>query len=124
MAKEIKSPGGPEKYGEVVHRLEDVVKRLEGGDLSLEDSLKAFEEGIKLVRRGEQLLADAEKRIEQLLVEDGEEKVAPLELAANGAQAQARPGSRSGPVRAAPPPERAPPEQDQGEDDDEDDVPF
>jgi exodeoxyribonuclease VII small subunit len=80
MSKEI-------KYGEVVQRLEEVVKRLEGGDLSLEDSLKAFEEGIGLVRKGERLLGDAEKRVEQLLSEDGEDKAVPLNLPANGASA-------------------------------------
>jgi len=70
----------PEKYGDVVQRLEEVVKRLEAGELSLEDSLKAFEEGIGLVRRGERLLSAAEKRIEQLLDDEGEARVVPLEL--------------------------------------------
>lgn len=81
MVKDTKTNDqAPEKYGEVVQRLEEVVKRLEGGELSLEDSLKAFEEGIGLVRRGERLLSAAEKRIEQLLDDDGEPKVVPLEL--------------------------------------------
>lgn len=75
----------PENYGEVVQRLEEVVKLLEAGELSLEDSLKAFEEGIGLVRRGEKLLSTAEKRIEQLLDDDGESKVVPLELPPTGA---------------------------------------
>jgi len=83
MSKETKAPNGAQpKYGEVVQRLEDVVRRLEGGDLSLEDSLKAFEEGIGLVRKGEKLLGDAEKRVEQLLSEDGEDKAVPLDLPA------------------------------------------
>lgn len=91
---------GPESYGEVVKRLEEVVKRLEGGELSLEDSLKAFEEGIGLVRRGEKLLSSAEKRIEQLLDEDGESKVVPLELpASNGGQrAKSEPPGSSAPA--------------------------
>ena len=81
MARETKAPAqGPEKYGDVVARLEEVVKRLEGGELSLEDSLKAFEEGVGLVRRGERMLSEAEKRIEQLLAEDGADRAAPLEL--------------------------------------------
>ncbi len=78
-----KSAPTAEKYGDVVRRLEDVVKRLEGGELALEDSLKAFEEGIGLVRRGETLLTDAEKRIEQLLSEDGQDRAVPLELASS-----------------------------------------
>ena len=82
MAKDSKpAETVPEKYGEVVTRLEDVVKRLEAGDLSLEESLKAFEEGIGLVRRGEKLLSEAEKRVEQLLSEEGSDRAAPLELA-------------------------------------------
>ncbi len=73
MAKEPKAAvkGEGESYGEVVQRLDEVVRRLEGGELSLEDSLKAFEDGIGLVRKGEELLSRAEKRIEQLLSEDG-----------------------------------------------------
>jgi exodeoxyribonuclease VII small subunit len=82
VAKEQKAPG-TQSYAEVVSRLEDVVKRLEAGELSLEDSLKAFEEGIGLVKRGESLLNAAEKRIEQLLEEDGELKEVPFEAEAN-----------------------------------------
>jgi exodeoxyribonuclease VII small subunit len=77
-----------EKYGDVVERLDQVVKKLEGGELSLEDSLKAFEEGIGLVRKGERLLGAAEKRIEQLLSDDGHDKVVPLEGADMAAPSQ------------------------------------
>ncbi len=81
MVKETKAgEQSPEKYGDLVQRLEEVVKRLEGGELSLEESLKAFEEGVGLVRRGEKLLNAAEKRIEQLLDEEGEPKAVPLKL--------------------------------------------
>ncbi len=79
MARDPKSPE-PEKYDQVVERLEGVVKRLEAGELSLEDSLKAFEEGIGLVRKGEKLLSAAEKRIEQLLAEDGGERAVALNV--------------------------------------------
>jgi exodeoxyribonuclease VII small subunit len=83
VAKEAKARG--ESYGEVVQRLEDVVHKLEAGELSLEDSLKAFEEGIGLVRRGERLLNEAEKRIEQLLADGGEDRAVPLQSPAPGA---------------------------------------
>jgi exodeoxyribonuclease VII small subunit len=74
------NPAAPQQtYAEVVGKLEDVVKRLEGGELSLEESLKAFEDGIGLVKRGEALLEAAEKRIDQLLEEDGELKAVPLD---------------------------------------------
>jgi exodeoxyribonuclease VII small subunit len=93
--------GEPTSYGEVVQRLEEVVKRLEGGELSLEESLKAFEEGIGLVRRGEKLLSSAEKRIEQLLDDDGESKVVPLDLGAAGPGPAA--GKSDSPQRPTPP---------------------
>ena len=107
MAKDSKGKAAeevPEQYGDVVKRLEDVVARLEGGTLTLEESLKSFEEGIKLVRRGEQLLNTAEKRIEELLNEDGRDVVTPLQT---GVKA---PVVSSGASKTAPPAE--------------DDVPF
>jgi exodeoxyribonuclease VII small subunit len=70
--------GGKVQYDEVVKRLEAIVQSLEGGELSLEDSLERFAEGITLVKQGEGLLTDAEKRIEQLLSEDG--RTAPIEV--------------------------------------------
>lgn len=80
MANEVKTT--PESYGDVVVRLESVVKRLEGGELGLEDSLKEFEDGIRLVRHGEKLLGEAERRVEQLLQEGSDERRAPLEVPA------------------------------------------
>ncbi len=68
-----------ERYGEVVDRLEEVVRKLETGQLSLEQSLQEFETGIKLVRRGEQLLGEAERRVEELLEHQGGDRAVPLE---------------------------------------------
>ena len=115
MAKDSKGKVAeevPEQYGDVVLRLEDVVARLEGGTLTLEESLKSFEEGIKLVRRGEQLLNAAEKRIEELLNEDGRDAVVPLQAGVKPPAVPSAPASRgsSGAARSTPPPE--------------DDVPF
>ncbi|MDQ3263871.1 MAG: exodeoxyribonuclease VII small subunit [Myxococcota bacterium] len=111
MAKDSEAPAQlPERYDQVVERLDDVVKRLEGGKLTLEDSLKAFEEGIRLVRRGEGLLTQAERRIEELLHEDGQDRPAPLEVST---QAPAGPRAQ-GAARPAPAPQEAP----------DDDVPF
>lgn len=73
-AKSEKS--GSEPYAEVVSRLREIVESLESGSLPLEASLERFAEGVQLVKRGEKLLSDAEKRIEQLLSEDG--RTAPL----------------------------------------------
>lgn len=112
MAKESKGekpkdPAGREQYADVVARLREVVESLEGGELSLEASMEKFAEGVQLVKRGEKLLAEAEKRIEQLLGEEG--PVAPLDVSEPGAPAAPK-GARKGPARAA--------------DDDEGDVPF
>jgi exodeoxyribonuclease VII small subunit len=80
VAKDSRAAPAPtENYGEVVAKLESVVKRLEAGELSLEDSLREFEEGIRLVRQGEKLLGAAERRVEQLLQEDASERTVPLE---------------------------------------------
>ncbi len=118
MAKDSKGKVAdevPEQYGDVVQRLEDVVARLEGGTQTLEESLKSFEEGIKLVRRGEQLLNAAEKRIEELLNEDGRDVVVPLQA---GVKPPAVPSSSGAAAsRGSPGASRTPPSA-------EDDVPF
>lgn len=110
MAKEKNQARG--QYGDVVTRLQEIVEALEGGELSLEDSLDRFAEGITLVKQGEGILNDAEKRIEQLLAEDG--RTVPLkepvaEAAKTTTQSPPPPAKKAAP--AAPPPE-------------DDDVPF
>ena len=79
-------------YSEVVERLEDVVKKLETGQLSLEDTLAEFEKGIRLVQRGEELLAQADKRVQELLEHQGQDKAVPLETKAAAGRAAAGPG--------------------------------
>lgn len=112
-----KTAGGKGQYDEVVKRLESIVEALEGGELSLEDSLERFAEGINLVRQGEGLLSDAEKRIEQLLSDDG--RTAPIdvkELPQTPTTAASRPAA---PAQSAAPAKRVP-----AAPVDEDDVPF
>jgi len=111
VAKEKNAARG--QYGDVVSRLQHIVEALEGGELSLEDSLEKFAEGITLVKQGESILSDAEKRIEQLLSEDGRTvalKVADAPVA-EAPKAAAPPVKK--PVAAPPPPA-----------DDDEDVPF
>ncbi len=76
MAKEKNAARG--QYGEVVSRLQQIVEGLEGGELSLEESLEKFEQGIGLVKQAEGILGDAEKRIDQLLNDEG--RTAPLKV--------------------------------------------
>lgn len=106
MAKEKQADRG--QYGQVVERLQGLVEALESGELSLEESLERFAEGIALVKQGEKLLADAEKRIEQLMSEDG--RVAALKVPeateATEAAREAAGAATSGAARQVPP--RAP----------------
>lgn len=102
---------GKGQYGDVVARLQQIVEGLEGGELSLEDSLERFSEGVQLVKQGEKLLSDAEKRIEQLLSDEGH--TAPLQVADEAPPAVAAAPiakARKAPARAA--------------GDDDEDVPF
>jgi exodeoxyribonuclease VII small subunit len=79
-ATKREAPG--ETYSAVVGRLESIVASLESGNLSLEDALERFAEGVRLVKRGEAILGQAEKRVEQLLSEDG--KTAALDVGQKG----------------------------------------
>lgn len=58
-------------FEQILARLSTVVERLEGGELPLEESLAIFEEGIRLSRLGARRLDEAERRVEELLGDDG-----------------------------------------------------
>ena len=60
--------------------LERVVAQLESGDLPLEQALELFEEGVGLARGCQSQLEEAERKVETLLRERGEIKLAPFEL--------------------------------------------
>jgi exodeoxyribonuclease VII small subunit len=53
-------------FEQSVTELEEIVKQLEKGELTLEDSLKQFEKGIGLARRCQEVLNQAEQKIETL----------------------------------------------------------
>ena len=53
-------------FEEVVGRLEAVIERLESGGLSLEEMLDAYGQGVALGARAQELLDQAQLRIEQL----------------------------------------------------------
>jgi exodeoxyribonuclease VII small subunit len=48
-------------------RLDEIVHALERDDLELEQAMKLFEEGITHLRHAQELLSNAELRIERLL---------------------------------------------------------
>lgn len=58
--------------------LEALVARMEQGDLSLDDSLKAFADGVKLTRECQARLAEAELKVNQLINDQGELRLAPF----------------------------------------------
>lgn len=59
-----------ESFEEALDRLEQITRALEGGDIELDQSLALYEEGIRLLRLAEDVIRDAEIRIERLH-EDG-----------------------------------------------------
>ncbi len=54
-------------FEEATARLAAIVEELERGDLALERSLALFEEGVKLARTAQARIANAERRVEELL---------------------------------------------------------
>ena len=55
-------------------RLDEIVRALEREDLELEQAMRLFEEGIGHMRHAQELLNNAELRIERLLGERGEQR--------------------------------------------------
>ena len=61
-----------QSFEEAMVRLEAVVAQLEKGECGLDQSLKLFEEGAKLAGRCEELLDQAEQKVDLLLANDEE----------------------------------------------------
>lgn len=75
---EAQAASGPELgFEDALARLETIVDQLESGELTLEASLERYEEGMKLSRRLTRTLDEAEKTIERL-VENGGDDGPPL----------------------------------------------
>jgi exodeoxyribonuclease VII small subunit len=56
----------PKSFERALARLEEIASKLERGEATLEEGLALFEEGVALTRRCQELLVDAEQRIERL----------------------------------------------------------
>jgi len=65
-------------FEEAVVELEKLVQTLEDGECSLDESMKIFEEGMKLSKYCNEKLQNAEKRIVELVNENG--KISEVEL--------------------------------------------
>jgi len=59
-------------FEESLTELEGIVDKLEKEQLSLDEGLLLFEKGIKLVRECNMKLKSARQKVEQLIVENGE----------------------------------------------------
>jgi exodeoxyribonuclease VII small subunit len=56
----------PIHFEKSMAELQDIVMQLEKGELPLEDSLKQFEQGITIARKCQEILNQAEQKIEML----------------------------------------------------------
>jgi len=65
-------------FEEAVVELEKLVQTLEDGECSLDESMKMFEEGMKLSKYCNDKLQNAEKRIVELVNENG--KISEVEM--------------------------------------------
>lgn len=59
-------------------QLEALVDKMEQGDLPLDAALQAFEEGVRLTRECQQILDQAEQKVQMLIETQGELKTVPL----------------------------------------------
>ena len=56
----------PIHFEKSIAELQDIVSQLEKGELSLESSLKQFEKGITIARKCQDILSQAEQKVELL----------------------------------------------------------
>ena len=65
-------------FDATLDELETIVQQMEQGELPLEEALRQYERGVQLVRAGQQKLNQAEQKVQILLAEQGEERLAPF----------------------------------------------
>ncbi|MDT7897580.1 MAG: exodeoxyribonuclease VII small subunit [Armatimonadota bacterium] len=63
----------PQTFEEAVSRLEEIVQLLESGELPLDETVRLYEEGQRLIAFCQQKLADAERRIKIVTLNNGGE---------------------------------------------------
>jgi exodeoxyribonuclease VII small subunit len=69
MAEETHSDVKKLTFERAIEELESIVKRLEEGKVPLEESVKIYERGEALKRRCEELLRQAEARVEKITLD-------------------------------------------------------
>jgi exodeoxyribonuclease VII small subunit len=71
MAQKNNSDVGQMPFERAIDELESIVKRLEEGKVPLEESVAIYERGEALKRRCEELLQQAEARVEKITLDAG-----------------------------------------------------
>lgn len=67
-------------FEEALRQLEEVAEQIEQGQVGLEESIKKYEQGMGLVKQCRDILARAERKIQQLQTRsDGTLQTTPLE---------------------------------------------
>jgi exodeoxyribonuclease VII small subunit len=77
-APEAGAVPSPEKFEELLARLEQIVSDMETVDLPLEKLLSSYEEGMRLVKACSDRLSDAEQKVEILSRSVSAEVVKPI----------------------------------------------
>lgn len=80
MAKSTQKQSEPDfsQFETSLEELEKIVSRMESGDQSLEESLKDFERGVTLTKACQNMLKNAEQKVEKLVQDHGELKTEPF----------------------------------------------
>jgi exodeoxyribonuclease VII small subunit len=66
-------------FEQAMQQLEQLIETMEQGDLSLDDSLEAFEKGVKLTRICQQVLKEAEQKVQILSDNTPDAELEPFE---------------------------------------------
>ena len=64
------APETPPSIEELIARIDGIVERLEDETAPLDVAIRDFEDGMALTRQAQQLLQDAEQRVQVLLAEE------------------------------------------------------
>jgi exodeoxyribonuclease VII small subunit len=65
-------------FESALSELEKIVEKMESGEQSLVEALASFQRGIELTRTCQQGLKEAEQRVEKLITEQGDVRIAPF----------------------------------------------
>jgi exodeoxyribonuclease VII small subunit len=73
LAKIIAGDVGKLTFEQAIKELTGIVGKIEQGEITLGDSLQQYEKGMALIKHCKKILQDAEKRIEKIAEEQGQD---------------------------------------------------